>query len=54
MGMCEWTLNGYGVQFKGDNGCNTTPERIRTLLESAPILKAKIKEWFEDIQNKTG
>ena len=49
MGMCEYVTNGYGVRFGRSNGTNTTPEKLRTLLELAPLLKAEIMEYFDDI-----
>lgn len=49
MGMCENMLNGYGVRFGRSSGTNTTPEKIRTLLEFAPLFKEEMMEYFEDI-----
>lgn len=50
MSMQFWEIRGYGVQFDANNGTNTTPEKIRTLLEFAPDFKSEIKEYFEEIE----
>jgi hypothetical protein len=44
-----WSVRGYGVKFGNDDGTNTTPDKIRTLLTLAPNFKNEIQTFFEDI-----
>ena len=39
---------GWGIQFNGKNGNNTTVEKIQAMLELAPELKEDVNSWLED------
>ena len=48
MGMQSYETRGYGIQFDHRCGTNTTPDKIRKLLEFAPEFRKEVTEQLED------
>lgn len=49
MASQDFEIRGYGIQFDRKCGCDTTVERIRSMLALAPAVQQEVDSWFKAI-----
>ena len=48
MAMNDFFTSGYGIRFNCTEASDTTPQKIRELLDLAPCLKAEVTEYLNE------